>query len=50
MTAVGLALQMDSTDGRTYELCGPEIYTLRELVQMIAATSTRPDYGGIHGR
>ncbi len=35
------SLRDGATDGRTYELCGPEIYTLRELVQMIAAATGR---------
>lgn len=39
VTAVARALQDPTTDGRTYELCGPEIYTLRELVQMIAVAT-----------
>lgn len=41
VAAVALAVRDGATDGRTYELCGPEIYTLRELVQMIAAATGR---------
>lgn len=41
VTAVARSLRDGATDGRTYELCGPEIYTLRELVQMIAAATGR---------
>lgn len=32
--AVVRALQDPATIGQTYELCGPEVYTLRELVQL----------------
>lgn len=39
VNAVAKALCDGATDGRTYELCGPEIYTLRELVQMIATAT-----------
>lgn len=41
VAAVERALHDGTTDARTYELCGPEIYTLRELVQMIAVATGR---------
>jgi NADH dehydrogenase len=34
--AVAKALDDPATDGRTFEICGPEAYSLRELVQMIS--------------
>jgi len=34
--AVAKALEDPLTDGRTLEICGPEAYSLRELVQMIS--------------
>ena len=33
------SLDNDATVGRTYELCGPTVYTLRELVQFAAAAA-----------
>lgn len=42
VTAVDRAIEDDSTNGRSYELCGPEVYTLRELVRLVAlATGQR---------
>ncbi len=35
VAAIVCAVSDDETDGRTYQLCGPETYTLRELVGMI---------------
>jgi NADH dehydrogenase len=32
-------LDNDATAGRTYELCGPKVYTLRELVQFAATAA-----------
>ena len=34
--AIQLGMEDRRTDGQCYELCGPEVYTLRELVQMTA--------------
>lgn len=36
------ALENRATYGRTYELVGPKVYTLRELVEFAAAASGRP--------
>jgi NADH dehydrogenase len=41
VAAVARVLADPATDGRTYELCGPEVYTLRELVRMIATATGR---------
>jgi NADH dehydrogenase len=35
-------LDNDATVGRTYELCGPKVYTLRELVRFAAAAAGHP--------
>ncbi len=35
------SLRDPATHGRTYQLCGPEQYTLREIVTFIAATARR---------
>ncbi len=37
-TALNLTLDDSSTYGRTYELCGPEIRTLRQILEYICAT------------
>jgi NADH dehydrogenase len=39
--AIQLGLEERRTDGQCYELCGPEVYTLRELVQMTAGAIGR---------
>jgi NADH dehydrogenase len=36
------ALLDDATIGRRYELCGPKVYTLEELVRYVAATADHP--------
>ena len=36
--AIVRVLREPAAAGRTYQLCGPDIYTLRELVQMVAET------------
>ncbi len=36
------ALQRESTSGKTYELAGPKIYTLRQLVQLAGIYSGHP--------
>lgn len=36
--ALDRVLRDPASTGRTYQLCGPDIYTLRELVEMVAAT------------
>ena len=36
------ALDLDVAIGRTYPLCGPRIYTLRELVRYVSETIDRP--------
>ncbi|MDH5254747.1 MAG: complex I NDUFA9 subunit family protein [Gammaproteobacteria bacterium] len=36
--AIARALVDPATAGRTYQLCGPDTFTLRELVRMVAAT------------
>lgn len=36
--AFAAALEDERTHGRTYELCGPEIYSLEEIVRLIAST------------
>jgi uncharacterized protein YbjT (DUF2867 family) len=41
VAAVTRALTDPATDARTYELCGPELYTLREVVRMIALATGR---------
>ena len=41
-TAIVNTLDHVETYGRTYELCGPRIYTLRELVQFAAHASGHP--------
>lgn len=41
VAAVDICIADPATDGRTFELCGAEIYTLRELVQMIATATHR---------
>ena len=41
-SAIVNALEEVETYGRTYELCGPRTYTLRELVQFAARASGRP--------
>lgn len=39
--AFGNALECRATFGRHYELCGPRTYTLKELVQFVAAATGR---------
>ena len=41
--AVIACLQQDDTIGRTYEICGPEVFTLKELVQLAG------HYAGVNG-
>jgi uncharacterized protein YbjT (DUF2867 family) len=41
-SAIVNALDCVDTYGRTYELCGPRIYTLREVVQFAARASGHP--------
>ncbi|HWY72718.1 MAG TPA: complex I NDUFA9 subunit family protein [Burkholderiaceae bacterium] len=41
-SAIVNALDSVETYGRTYELCGPRIYTLRQLVQFAARASGHP--------
>jgi NADH dehydrogenase len=41
-SAIVNALDSVETYGRTYELCGPRIYTLRELVKFAARASGHP--------
>ena len=41
-SAIVNALDSAETYGRTYELCGPRIYTLRELVKFAARASGHP--------
>jgi NADH dehydrogenase len=36
--AIVRVLADPGTSGHTYELCGPDVFTLRELVQMVAST------------
>jgi NADH dehydrogenase len=36
------ALRDDATCGKTYELAGPQVYTLRQLVQLAGACSGHP--------
>jgi NADH dehydrogenase len=36
------ALDLEATIGRRYALCGPAVYTLRELVRYVAETSASP--------
>jgi NADH dehydrogenase len=36
------ALELDATIGRRYALCGPKVYTLRELVRYAAETAGAP--------
>jgi len=45
--AIVQCLQRDDTGGRTYEACGPERFTLRQLVQMAGRWSghARPVIG-----
>jgi NADH dehydrogenase len=36
------ALSLDATIGRKYPLCGPEVYTLRDLVRYVGALTGKP--------
>jgi NADH dehydrogenase len=36
--AIARVLNEPEAAGRTFQLCGPDIYTLRELVEMVSAT------------
>jgi NADH dehydrogenase len=42
VTALCNALDARATFGRTYEICGPTVYTLRELVQFAARAAGHP--------
>jgi len=41
-TAIATALDTPSTFGNCYEICGPTVYTLRELVQFAARAAGHP--------
>jgi uncharacterized protein YbjT (DUF2867 family) len=40
--AIAHCLQSDDTRGRLYEICGPEVFTLRELVKLAGRLSGHP--------
>ena len=42
VSAITGCLQADDTARRTYELCGPEVFTLRQLVQLAGRLSGHP--------
>ena len=39
--ALHFALEEPSARGKRYELCGPRVYTLRELVEFVCAATGR---------